>query len=124
MPTYAGQLVLHSQNLALLALVAALVLVSSVAAQDELTRIAPGQQRAEVSAAFYVCIYLGVSVPVIGIGLVAVATTLFTAVTTFAAVTGGGALILAAWHLRNRGQAAGQTAPDQDRTGHPVRSSR
>jgi hypothetical protein len=168
MPSYAGQLVLHSQNLALLALMAALVLVSScaaqlavrrgappaqaqaaglvllaagllalvlaspahstallvigailagaghgvafLAAQDELTRIAPAQQRAEVSAAFYVCIYLGVSVPVIGIGLVAVTTTLYTAITTFAAVTGGGALILAAWHLRNRGKAPSRTA--------------
>jgi len=164
MPSYAGQFVLHSRNLALLALMAALVLVSScaaqlavrrgappaqaqavglvllaagllalvlaapahsaallitgailagvghgvafLAAQDELTRIAPDRQRAEVSAAFYVCIYLGVSVPVIGIGLVAVATTLFTAVTTFAAVTGGGALVLAVWHLRNRGGTA------------------
>jgi MFS family permease len=179
MPSYAGQLVLHSQNLALMA---ALVLVSScaaqlvvrhgappaqaqaaglvllaagllalvlaspahstallvigailagaghgvafLAAQDELTRIAPAQQRAEVSAAFYVCIYLGVSVPVIGIGLVAVATTLFTAVATFAAVTGAGALSLAAWQLRNRGNAARQTVPDQGRTGHPVGSSR
>jgi hypothetical protein len=79
--------------------------VAFLAAQDDLTRIAPDRQRAEVSAAFYVCIYLGVSVPVIGIGLVAVATTLFTAITTFAAVTGGGALILAGWHLRHRGDA-------------------
>jgi hypothetical protein len=31
---------------------------------------------------------------------------LFTAVTTFAAVTGGGALVLAVWHLRNRGGTA------------------
>lgn len=95
-----------------------------LAAQDNLTRIAPARQRAEVSAAFYVCIYLGVSIPVIGIGLVAVATTLFTAVTTFAAVTGVGALILAAWHLRNRGETARQTTPDQDRTRHPARLSR
>ena len=186
MPSYTGQLVLHSRNLALLGLVAALVLVSSVAAQlavrrgappaltqaaglvllavgllalvlaapvdspallitgvilagaghgmaflaaqDDLTRIAPDPQRAEVSAAFYVCIYLGVSVPIIGIGLVAVATTLFTAIATFAAITGAGALVLAAWHLRHRGEAARQAAPDavpdQDRTGHPVRSSR
>jgi predicted MFS family arabinose efflux permease len=186
MPSYAGQFVLHSPNLALLALVTALVLVSSVAAQlavrrgappaqaqaaglallaagllalvlaapahspallvtgailagaghgvaflaaqDNLTRIAPARQRAEVSAAFYVCIYLGVSVPIIGIGLVAVATTLFTAIATFAAITGSGALVLAAWHLRHRGEAARQAAldavPDQDRTGHPVRSSR
>jgi MFS family permease len=167
MPSYAGEIVLHSRNLALLALMAALVLVSFcaaqlavrraappaqaqaaglvllaagllalvlaapahsaallitgailagaghgvafLAAQDELTRIAPDRQRAEVSAAFYVCIYLGVSVPVIGIGLVAVATTLFTAVTTFAAVTGGGALVLASWHLRNRLNPGSQT---------------
>jgi len=53
--------------------------------------------------------YLGVSVPITGIGLVAVATTLFTAVTTFAVVTGGGALVLAAWHLRNRGGTARHT---------------
>ena len=38
-------------------------------------------------------------------------TTLFTAVATFAAVTGVGALILAAWQLRNRGKAARQTVP-------------
>ena len=158
MPSYAGTLVLHTRNLALLALVSALVLLSScaaqvavrrgappapaqatgltllalgllllvlaapaqsggllvagaivagaghgvaaLAAQDDLTRIAPDQQRAEVSAAFYVCVYLGVSIPIIGIGLLAVATTLYTAITTFAAVTGVGALALAAWHLR------------------------
>jgi len=162
MPSYAGQLVLHSRNLALLALVAALILVMScatqlalrrgappaqaqaaglallaagllalvlaapaqsaallivgailagaghgaavLAAQDDLTRLAPGGQRAEVSAAFYVCVYLGVAVPAIGIGVLAVATTLFTAVTTFAAVTGALALTVAAWHLRDRGQ--------------------
>lgn len=158
MPSYAGTLVLHTQNLALLALVSALVLLSScaaqlivrhgappaqaqaaglallaigllllvlaapmksggllvagaivagaghgvaaLAAQDDLTRIAPDQQRAEVSAAFYVCIYLGVSIPIIGIGVLAVTTTLYTAIATFAAVTGVGSLAIAAWHLR------------------------
>jgi MFS family permease len=183
LPSYAGQLVLHSQNLALLALMAALVLLAScaaqlvvrhgappaqaqatgltllalgllalvlaaptgspallvvgallagaghgvafLAAQDELTRIAPDEQRGEVSAAFYVCIYLGVSIPVIGIGVLAIATTLFIAVTTFAVVTGSGALAIAAWHWRQR-------RPDQQpyaqrgsaRSLHPVRSSR
>jgi len=160
MPSYAGRMVLHSRNLALLALVTALMFLCScaaqlvvrrgappaqaqagglvllaagllalvlaspahssallvagavlagaghglavLAAQDDLTRIAPDRQRAEVSAAFYVCIYLGVSIPVIGIGVLAVATTLFTAIATFAAVTGAGALALAAWHLRHR----------------------
>ena len=75
--------------------------VAFLAAQDDLTRIAPSGQRAEVSAAFYVCIYLGVALPVIGIGILAVLTTLFTAVTTFAVVTGTAALAVAAWHLRH-----------------------
>lgn len=157
MPSYAGQLVVHSRNLALLALLTAVVLLASfaaqlalrngappartqavglillavglatlvaasparsvallavgaalaglghgaayLAAQDALTRIAPAEQRAEVSAAFYVCVYLGVSLPVIGIGILADLTTLFTAVATFAAVTGTASLTLAVWHL-------------------------
>lgn len=161
-PSYAGRLVLHSQNLALLGLITAIALACSclaqfstrhgappaqaqagglitlggglvllvlaapthsptmlivgtvlagighgvafLAAQDELTRLAPDGQRAEVSAAFYVCIYLGVSLPVIGIGVLAVLTTLFTAIVTFAIVTGGAALTVAAWHLAHRGQ--------------------
>jgi MFS family permease len=146
MPSYAGELVVHSKNLALLALLTSVVFLASfatqlllrrgappaatqagglillavglaalvaapparswvllvagaalagtghgaafLAAQDDLTRIAPNDQRAEVSAAFYVCIYLGISLPVIGIGILADLTTLFTAVTTFAVVTG------------------------------------
>ena len=76
--------------------------LASLAAQDDLTRIAPQEQRAEVSAAFYVCIYLGVALPVIGIGVLAVRTTLFVAVATFAAVTGLAALVVAAWHLKRR----------------------
>jgi MFS family permease len=164
MPSYAGKLVLHTQNLALLGLVTALVLLAScaaqlvvrrgvpaaeaqagglvllalglvalvlaglshnwiplvagtllagaghgvaaLAAQHDLTRIAPDEQRAEVSAAFYVCIYLGVSLPVIGIGILAAATTLFTAVTVFAAVTGLTAPALAAWHWRSRNSSS------------------
>ena len=157
MPSYAGQQVVHSRNLALLALLTAVVLLSSfvaqlllrrgappaatqavglillavglaalvaasptrsvallavgaalaglghgaayLAAQDALTEIAPDDQRAEVSAAFFVCIYLGVSLPVIGIGILADVTTLFIGVATFAAVTGLGSLALAGWHL-------------------------
>lgn len=76
--------------------------IAFLAAQDDLTRIVTGEQRAEVSAAFYVCIYLGVALPVIGIGVLAVLTTLFTAVTTFAIVTGSSALAVAAWHLAHR----------------------
>ncbi|MFC5906535.1 MFS transporter [Streptacidiphilus monticola] len=83
--------------------------VAFLAAQDDLTHLAPDERRAEVSAAFYVCIYLGVAVPVIGVGVVATVAGLFTAVATFAAVTGTAALAVAAWHLRhreNRGPAA------------------
>ncbi|WP_406053101.1 hypothetical protein [Kribbella sp. NBC_00889] len=130
-PSYAGKLVLHTHNMALLALITSIMLGSScvtqllirhgapprqaqaggllllaiglltlvLAAQDDLTRIAPAETRAEVSAAFYVCIYLGVALPVIGIGVLAVTTTLFIAVATFAAVTGGASRLVAGWHL-------------------------
>lgn len=159
-PSYAGKLVLHSDNLALLGLVTGVMLASScvaqllapraapqavvqavglallagglaalvaaaplhqaallvggsilagvghgmafLAAQDELTRIAPDEQRAEVAAAFYVCIYLGVALPVIGIGVLAELVSLFAGVATFAVVTGVAALAVAAWHLRHR----------------------
>lgn len=96
--------------------------VAVLAAQDDLTRIAPDAQRAEVSAAFYVCVYLGVAVPVIGIGVLSTLTTLFIAVTAFAVVTGGCALAVADWHWRNRER------PGQDQvtngTRQPARSSR
>ena len=75
-----------------------------LAAQDDLTRIAPEEQRAEISAAFYVCVYAGVAGPVIGVGILAAAISLYTAVSVFAAVTGVTALIVAAWHLRHRGE--------------------
>jgi len=55
-----------------------------------------------------VCVYLGVSLPVIGIGILADVTTLFTAVATFATVTGLGSLALAVWHLR-RGTESGSS---------------
>ncbi len=64
-----------------------------------------------MSAAFYVCIYLGISLPVIGIGILADLTTLFTAVSTFAVVTGACALTVAAWHLRHRDGDSSRT-PD------------
>lgn len=179
-PSYAGMLVLHSQNLALLGLIAALVLGCSclaqlvvrrgappaeaqavglgllavgllalvlsaplkapalliigavlagighglafLAAQDDLTRIAPAEQRAEVSAAFYVCIYLGVALPVIGIGILTELTTLYIGITTFAAVTGSISLLVGGWHLRHRDpdrastkQAATGSDNNQDR---------
>ncbi|MGH2892695.1 MAG: MFS transporter [Solirubrobacteraceae bacterium] len=72
-----------------------------LAAQDNLTQIAPASQRAEISAAFYVCIYLGVAVPVIGIGILAATISLFVGIAVFAAVTGAASLATAAWHLHH-----------------------
>lgn len=73
--------------------------LAALTAQDDLTRIAPEEARAEVSAAFYVCIYLGVSVPAIGIGLVTSVTgSLSTGIDAFALVTGLVAIATAAWH--------------------------
>jgi predicted MFS family arabinose efflux permease len=73
--------------------------VAFLATQDHLNRIAPKERRAEVNAAFYTCIYLGVAVAVIGVGLVADAVSLFTGVAAFAAVTGAAALVIAGWHI-------------------------
>lgn len=72
-----------------------------LAAQDNLTQIVPEERRGEVSAAYYVCIYVGVSVPVIGVGVLATVFSLFTGIAVFAAVTGIAALGTAAWHLRH-----------------------
>jgi hypothetical protein len=47
-------------------------------------------------------LHLGVSLAVIGIGVLAAATTLFTAVTAFPAITGTTALTVAAWHWHTR----------------------
>ncbi|QIS19145.1 MFS transporter [Nocardia terpenica] len=66
-------------------------------AQAELNRIAPPRHRAELSAAFNVCLYCGVAFPVVGVGLLADGTSLFAAVTAFAAVIGGLATLTAVW---------------------------
>jgi predicted MFS family arabinose efflux permease len=48
---------------------------------------APADRRAEVLSGFYVIIYLGVGLPVVGVGFLATVTDLLTAVRCFAAVT-------------------------------------
>ncbi|GAB3965293.1 MFS transporter [Actinoallomurus acanthiterrae] len=64
---------------------------------------APAERRAEVMAGFFVVIYLGVGVPVIGVGLLATATGLLTAVQDFAYVTAALCLtVLAAPYLARR----------------------
>ncbi len=78
-----------------------------LAAQDDLNAIAPDERRGEVTAAFISCIYLGVPLSVIGAGVVAAGVSLFTGVAVFAAVTGAGALLVAAWHFTSdRGEPA------------------
>ena len=67
-------------------------------AQGEVNRIAPPERRGEVTAAFYGCIYLGVAVLVISLGLVGLEVALSSAVAAFAAVVGLTAVLTAAWH--------------------------
>ncbi len=68
-------------------------------AQDDLNRLAPPERRGEINAALYTCIYVGIALPVIGVGVLADLTTLSTAVVVFALVTGAAALSVAAWHV-------------------------
>jgi len=66
-------------------------------AQQDLNAIAPPDRRGEVTAAFFVCIYLGVAVSVIGVGVVATLSSLETAVAVFAVVTGAAAVAAIVW---------------------------
>jgi sugar phosphate permease len=72
-------------------------------AQDDLNGLAPGDRRGEINAAFYTCIYLGIAVPVIGVGVLADLTSLVTAVNVFAVVIGSVATAVAIWHIRAGG---------------------
>ena len=67
-------------------------------AQEEINEIAPPAQRGEVTSAFYTCIYGGVAVSIIGLGLLPLS--LSGAVAVFASVVGGTALLTSAWHRR------------------------
>ncbi|HET6172384.1 MAG TPA: MFS transporter [Gaiellales bacterium] len=71
-------------------------------AQDDLNRIAPPERRGEINAAFYTCIYIGIAVPVIGVGVLADLSSLVTAVNVFAAVIGTAAVAAALWHVAAR----------------------
>ena len=53
-------------------------------AQAEINAIAPADRRAEVVSGFYVVIYIGVAIPIIGVGVLALATGLLPAVQIFA----------------------------------------
>jgi MFS family permease len=67
-------------------------------AQEEINEIAPPARRGEVTSAFYTCIYGGVAVSIIGLGLLPLS--LSDAVAVFASVIGGTALLTSAWHRR------------------------
>jgi MFS family permease len=73
--------------------------VGFLAGQHDLNRIAPEERRGEVNAAFYSCIYLGVSASVIGVGLLGSVASLYTGVVVFSVITGAAALSVAGWHL-------------------------
>jgi len=65
-----------------------------------LNGIAPMQRRGDVTAAFYVVTYVGVALPVIGVGFGAQVIGLFAAVAVFAALVGASALGLAVATVR------------------------
>jgi predicted MFS family arabinose efflux permease len=65
-------------------------------------RIAPSAHRADVTSSLYVITYLGVSLPVIGVGLLAGWLSLALAVCVFAAVTAAAALAVAALAAQTR----------------------
>jgi MFS family permease len=62
----------------------------------DVTAVAPEAEKANVVAAFYIVIYVGTALPVIGVGLLAQATGLLPAVRTFAWCIGVGAVAVLA----------------------------
>jgi sugar phosphate permease len=112
-------LVLASATDSAAALIAASVLAGTghgigfLGAQDDLNRLAPPERRGEINAALYTCIYLGVALPVIGVGVLSDITSLTTAVVIFALVTGTGAISVAVWHLVSGGGAVELPPPAQ-----------
>jgi len=71
-------------------------------AQAEINDLAPIERRGEVTAAFISCIYSGVAISAIGVGLLSTVLSLRAAVTIFAVVVGSTALTAIAWHIRTR----------------------
>jgi MFS family permease len=71
-------------------------------AQAEINELAPVERRGEVTAAFISCIYSGVAISAIGVGLLSTALSLRAAVTIFAIAVGATALTAIAWHVGAR----------------------
>jgi MFS family permease len=70
--------------------------------QTEINVLAPGDRRGEVTAAFITCIYVGVTVSAVGVGLLSDAFSLSVAVAIVAAVIAATALATALWHAVGR----------------------
>lgn len=79
------------------------------AGMGEITAASPAGRRAEVASTFFVVAYVAISIPVIGLGLLAAGSGLVVAGVTFAAVVALLALISAV-SLLVRQRAAGETA--------------
>ena len=73
-----------------------------VGAQADLNELAPVERRGEVTAAFISCIYFGVAISAIGVGLLSTTLSLRAAVTIFALVVGATAIAAMAWQLSAR----------------------
>ena len=71
-------------------------------AQADLNELAPVERRGEVTAAFISCIYFGVAISAIGVGLLSTTLSLRAAVTIFALVVGATAIAAMAWQLSAR----------------------
>jgi MFS family permease len=68
---------------------------------------APAQQRAEVASSFFVVMYAAISLPVIGVGILAQATGLRAAGLTFAAVVAAVSIVALVLLARERASGAG-----------------
>jgi MFS family permease len=64
-----------------------------LAAMTEINHIAPPDRRGEVLSSFYVVTYLGTGLPVIGVGFLATAIGLLSAVQWFAGVVAAGCVV-------------------------------
>ena len=77
--------------------------------QAGVNAIAPADRRGEITAAFFVCVYLGVAVSAIGVGLLATLSSLYSAVFVFAVVTGAACVAAIAWHAAARASESAAT---------------
>ncbi|TVT40029.1 MFS transporter [Amycolatopsis rhizosphaerae] len=80
---------------------------------------APAEAHAAVISTFYIATYLGVGVPVVGVGLLATVTSTATAIDVFAVIAMLGGLAVAAGHSGPDSQPRGKTTLSSERTtGH------